>query len=206
MVMHSDMRRRCTVRGRAKGFVRDTSLVCILYGSCTIAGAFDLQRAEAQFADEEYRFEMTAVLDAPVEAVERILRDYNNYTTLDSRILEARVLERPDANSATLATRLRACFGPVCRTVKRIERVEESPLALVALTDASRSDIKFGETRTQLSSIAEGRTQVVYRTRLKPAFWIPALVARRMMLQTLEDATIELFQNVEKQAADGNQH
>jgi hypothetical protein len=164
------------------------------------AGAFDLQRAEAQFVDGEYRFEMTAVLEAPVAAVERILRDYENYTTLDSRILEARVLDRPDAASAILATTLRACFGPVCRTVKRVERVEESPRALLALTDVSRSDMKFGETRMELSSVEPHRTQVVYRTRLKPAFWIPALVARRMMLETLEDATIELFQNVEKQA------
>ena len=97
-------------------------------------------------------------------------------------------------------TLLRACFGPICKNVKRIERVEETPLGLVAVTDPARSDMKFGETRMQLASLDEERTQVSYQTRLKPDFWIPALVARGIMLRTLEDATIELFQNVEKRA------
>ena len=166
----------------------------------TPLSAFELQRAEPQFIDGEYRFEMTAVLDAPVDDVERILRDYADYPTLDSRILDAKVLERPDERTAILATTLRACFGPVCRTVRRIERVEESPRNLLALTDPERSDMKFGETRMELSATDAGQTIVTYRTRLQPDFWIPALVARRMMLTTLEDATIELFRSVEQQA------
>jgi hypothetical protein len=164
------------------------------------APAFDLQRAEPTFVDGEYRFEMTAVLDAPIDAVESILRNYENYPTLDSRILEASVLERPAADVAILATTLRACFGPVCRSVKRIERVEEKPRELLAITDASRSQVKFGETHMRLASQGANRTLVNYRTRLRPAFWIPAIVARRLMLETLEDATLELFHSVERQA------
>jgi hypothetical protein len=179
-------------------------MAAVFVGCCLLAPqafAFEIKHAEAKYVDEEYRFEMTAVLDAPVEYVERVLRDYESYQTLDSRILEAHVVERSeDKRVATLETKLRACFGPICRTVKRVERVEETPLSLLATTDASRSDMKFGETRMQLANADEGRTQVTYETRLKPDFWIPALIARRIMLTTLEDATIELFQNVEKRA------
>ncbi|HVF18141.1 MAG TPA: SRPBCC family protein [Steroidobacteraceae bacterium] len=168
---------------------------------CTSASAFEVQRAEAVFVDEEYRFEMTALLDASVDAVEPVLRDYEGYKALDPRILEARVIERdPAQHIATLETTLRACVGPVCRNVKRIERVEESPGGLIATTDAARSDMKLGETRMTLEKTEDGRTRVIYRTRLKPDFWIPALVARRIMLETLEDATIDLFRNVEKRA------
>jgi hypothetical protein len=146
---------------------------------------------------------MTAVLDASMETVEPVLRDYEAYQALDARILEARVIERDQMRHiTTLETILRACVGPICRNVKRIERVEESPGALVATTDATRSDMKFGETRMKLESTPEGRTRVIYRTRLIPDFWIPALVARRIMLETLEDATIDLFRNVEKRAQD----
>jgi hypothetical protein len=164
------------------------------------AAGFELQRAEPAFIEGEYRFEMTARLDAPIGAVERILRNYENYPTLDSRILDAKVIERPQRGVAILATTLRACFGPVCRSVKRIERVEESPHALLAVADPEHSDVKFGETRTELAATDDGGTLVKYRTRLRPDFWIPALVARRMMLKTLEDATIELFLSVEQQA------
>jgi len=167
------------------------------------AHAFEVQRAEAKFEAEEYRFEMTAVLDAPSAIVNSILRDYEHYKSLDERILEARVIERNDAEHfAMLATTLRACFGPICRNVKRIERVEEAPMSLVAKTDPTRSDMEFGETHMQLTAIDDSRTRVTYRTRLKPDFWIPALVARRMMLNTLEDATIDLFRNVERRAQD----
>ena len=129
-----------------------------------------------------------------------MLRDYKNYPTLDSRILEANVVDRPEERVAILSTTLRACFGPVCRTVRRVERVEESHRALVAITDPEQSDVKLGETRMELIEIPDGRAKVIYETRLQPDFWIPALVARRMMLETLEDATVELFRSVEKQA------
>jgi hypothetical protein len=165
------------------------------------AFAFELKFAEAKYVDEEYRFEMTAVLDAPASHVETVLRDYESYKSLDGRILEARVLSRSEeTHAAMLETLLRACFGPVCKNVKRVERVEELPLALVAVTDPTRSDMKFGETRMNLTEVDAGRTQVSYQTRLKPDFWIPALIARGIMLRTLEDATIELFRNVEKRA------
>lgn len=175
-------------------------LLLLLLGIAAPAAGFELQRVEPRFVDGEYRFEMIAVLDAPPDAVERILRDYANYPALDSRILDAKVLERPEDAVAILATTLRACFGPVCRTVKRVERVEESERALVAITDPARSQMKSGETRVQIASEADGRTRVIYRTRLRPGFWIPAFVARRLMLKTLQDATIELFRRVEEQA------
>lgn len=174
--------------------------VVVAAGTSPCAQGLDIEHAQASFVDEEYRFELTAVIDAPVEYVATVLRDYESYTALDSRILEAHVIDRPDAHSATLATTLRACFGPICRTVKRIERVEETPDGLTATTDPERSDMKFGETRMHVEMTDAGRTRINYHTRLKPNFWIPALVARRLMLETLEDATLDLFRNVERTA------
>ncbi len=186
---------------RAPRRARIVAVGCAMsLGIAADAAAFELQRADPQFVDKEYRFEMTALLAAPVDDVERILRDYENYPTLDGRILQAKVLERPAAGVAILETMLRACFGPVCRNVRRVERVEESPHALLATTDPARSDMKLGETQMSLTPLDDGTTRVTYRTRLRPDFWIPALVARGMMLNTLEDATIELFRSVERQA------
>lgn len=170
------------------------------------AHAFEIERSEARYANKQYHYELIVTLDAPVERVETLLRDYERYPKLDERILQARVLERPAQNVVLLETMLRACFGPFCRNVKRLERVEESPHALAAITDASRSDVKFGETHTQLSATADGRTRVSYRTSITPGFWIPSIVGRRWMLRTLEDATSDLFMNVEMRAkADARQ-
>jgi hypothetical protein len=161
------------------------------------ACAFTIERAEGRYVDEQYQFELVAMIDAPIELVEAVLRDYPHYSDLDQRILDSKVLERPEQGVAILATTVRACFGPFCRNVKRVERVEESPLVLTATTDASRSDVKSGETRTELT-VAENGTRVTYRTSIVPDFWIPAFVGRRLMLRTLEEATVNMFTNVEK--------
>jgi hypothetical protein len=163
--------------------------------------AFTIERAEARYVEDHYQFELVAKLDAPVEQVEAVLRDYLNYSHLDERILDSQVLERPQQGVAILSTTVRVCFGPFCRNVKRVERVEEAPLALTATADASRSDVKSGETHTQLSVSEEG-TRVTYTTSIVPNFWIPAVVGRRFMLRTLESATINMFTNVEKIASE----
>ena len=131
-----------------------------------------------------------------------MLRDYERYPSLDTRILQARVLERPEPGVVMLETTVRVCFGWFCRNVTRVERVQESQHALAATADPSRSDVKFGETRMQLSQGEHGATLVKYRTSITPGFWIPAVVGRRWMLRTLEDATGNLFMNVEMKAKD----
>jgi polyketide cyclase/dehydrase/lipid transport protein len=164
------------------------------------AGAFEIEHSETRYADRRYQCDLNIRLDAPIDKVEAILRDYERYPALDARILEARVTGRPAPHVATLETTLRVCMGWFCRNVKRVERVEESEHALAATADPSRSDVKYGETRMQLSPGENGGTIVHYRTSITPAFWIPSVVGRRWMLRTLEDATGDLFMNVELKA------
>jgi hypothetical protein len=164
------------------------------------AGAFEVERSDTRYADRRYQCELTVKLDAPLDKVEAILRDYEKYPALDTRILKARIIERPAPNVAMLETTLRFCVGWFCRNVNRIERVEESQHALAATADPSRSDVKFGETHLQLSPGEHGSTLVRYSTSITPDFWMPPVVGRRWMLRTLEAATEDLFMNVEMKA------
>jgi hypothetical protein len=164
------------------------------------ACALETESVESSYAEKQFRCEVVALLDAPAAAVEAILRDYEQYPQLDARILQARVLERPTPTTALLETTLRACFGPFCRKVRRVEEVVESPQGLSATTDPMRSDVRFGETHTSIEAIDASRTRIVYRTSIVPGFWVPALGARGWMLKTLEDATLTLFENVETRA------
>jgi hypothetical protein len=164
------------------------------------AGAFEIEHSHTSYADRRYQCDLNVRLDAPLDKVEAVMRDYEKYPTLDSRILQARVIGRPAPNVKMLETTLRMCLGWFCRNVHRIERVEESPHALLAKADASRSDVRFGETRLQLTPGEHGSTQVSYSTSITPGFWIPSMIGRRWMLRTLEDASTDLFMNVEMQA------
>jgi hypothetical protein len=165
-----------------------------------VACAFEAERVESGYADKHFQCEIVAVLAAPASAVEAVLRDYESYPKLDRRILQARVLERPTPTTALLETKLRACFGPFCRTVKRVEEVVEAPLALTATTDPTKSDVRFGETHTTIEQLDESLTRITYRTSIVPGFWVPALGGRRWLLNTMEQATLELFENVEQLA------
>lgn len=191
-------------RSRDHSITRSLPLLPFLFVPAS-AFPLDIELSRAAYVDKHYQYELVALLDAPVDRVQEILRDYTGYTELDPRILEARIIGHPADYVTMLETTVRACFGPFCRNVKRIERVEESPLELVAIADPTRSDVKFGETRMMLS-VTDGRTRVSYRTSIVPDFWIPAFAGRRWLLETLEDGTIDLFRGVEAKAkADSQQ-
>ena len=164
------------------------------------ACALEAEKVASEYVEKEFRCELVALLDAPAAAVEAVLRDYEAYPQLDARILQARVIERPTRTSAMLETTLRACFGPFCRRVRRVEEVQEAPNALSAVTDPARSDVRFGETYTSIEAIDATSSRIVYRTSIIPGFWVPAIGARSWMLRTLEDATLTLFKNVESRA------
>ena len=166
------------------------------------AAAFEIEHSETKYANRRYQCDLNVKLDAPLDKVEAVLRDYEKYPSLDTRILAARVTDRPEPNVAMLETTLRVCMGWFCRNVTRVERVEESQHALAATADPNRSDVKFGETHLHLSPGEHGSTLVRYSTAITPGFWIPSVVGRRWMLRTLEDATTDLFMNVEMKAKD----
>lgn len=164
------------------------------------ARAFTIEHSEARYADKHFKYELVVTLDAPIDKVEQVLRDYAEYPSLNDRILSSKVLGRPERDVALLETTVRVCFGPFCRNVKRVERVQEGRNVLLAITDPSRSDVISGETRSELSATHHGTTRVKYVTDVVPGFWVPAVGGRRMMLKLLETETSDLFMNVEKRA------
>lgn len=162
--------------------------------------AFTIEHVSTRYFERRYECELVLTVDAPLDRVLAVLRDYERYPALHPRILQAHVIERPQDGVALLETVVRACFGPFCRNVRRTERVEERALELSAYTDPARSDVRFGETHTRLEPLPGGGVRIDYHTSVSPGFWIPPLVGRRWMLRTLEDAALDLFRNVEKRA------
>lgn len=163
------------------------------------AQAFEVLHAEARYQDKEYRVELDLILNAPPLRVEAVLRNYDGYPSLDASILESRVLNRIDAETVLLYTKLRACAGVFCRTVDRVERVQERAFELLAMVIPDKSDVVAGSTHTVIQTM-ESQTRVRYSTSVSPKFWVPALIGRPLMLRTLREASLDLFRNVETQA------
>lgn len=183
-----------------------TKTTCLLMMWCAaavftprVSMAMDIEHLQAQFHEGEYQLVMTATLKAPLHRVEAVLRDYTRYPQLDARILTAQVLARPVPSQLELLTRINVCFAFMCRKVVRVERVEERPGELLATVIAERSDAERGSTHTQLTAQGSA-TRVVYSTQIVPKFWVPALLGRSLMLRSLRDATVSLFEHIEQRA------
>jgi hypothetical protein len=165
------------------------------------ARAFTVEHSEARYAEKHFHYELTVTLDAPIDRVDAVLRNYAGYPALNSRILSAKVLNRLAPDVVNLQTTVKICFGWwFCRNVTRVERVQESRYVLQAVADPARSDVKFSETRSELSPAHHGATRVKYVTNVVPDFWVPAIGGRHMMLKTLETETRDLFMSVEAKA------
>jgi hypothetical protein len=163
-------------------------------------GAFEIEHSETRYVDKRYQCDLNVRLDAPLDKVEAVLRDYEKYPSLDTRILQARVLERPSPNVAMLETKLRLCLGWFCRNVSRVERVEESEHALAATADPSRSDVKYGETPLAACAGEHGSTLVTYPPASRRRSGLPRCSAGAGCCAPSEDATTDLFMNVEMKA------
>lgn len=163
------------------------------------ARAVQVDHIETRYEGGEYRLSLTATLAAPLAQVEAVLRDYVHYPELDGRIMAVHTMTTAVPGELRLYTRIHVCVSFVCRDVDRVERVQEQPGELLATVIPEQSDAERGETRTSL--LAQGEhTRVQYTTMIVPKFWVPAWFGRSLMLRTLRDGTVSLFQQVEQRA------
>ena len=159
-----------------------------------------MRRLDVSFKGDRYVVVLNAQLDAPADAVGEVLKRYDDYPSLDPRIIEAKVLSREREHSLRLYTRMRGCLGALmCRTMQRVEDVEERPDELLATAVLDQSDVRFGVTRSQWQP-QNGGTALQYRLEIMPKFWVPRIFGRRLMLAALREGTLSLFTNVERAA------
>jgi hypothetical protein len=168
------------------------------------AHALEVRRLDVSFQGDRYVVVLNAQLDAPADAVGEVLKRYDEYPSLDPRIIEARVLSREREHSLRLYTRMRGCLGSLmCRRLQRVEQVEERPDEILATAVLDESDVRLGVTRSQWQP-QNGGTALHYRLEIMPKFWVPRLFGRRLMLSTLREGTLSLFTNVEREARAGH--
>jgi polyketide cyclase/dehydrase/lipid transport protein len=163
------------------------------------ANAISVRSVQARFDAPSYHVSMVAELDARPEDVEAVLVDYRKYPLLDPRIRASEVLSGTSGASAVVRTRVRFCAGFFCRTIDRVENVRHHTGELVATVDPDRSQLRSGRTRTTWHT-QDQHTYVVYEADFAPAFWVPEIIARRYAAPALQDATVALFTNVEREA------
>ncbi len=153
-----------------------------------------------------YRLEGEVMVEAPIDAVYRVITDYDALERLDKGILESRLVERLDDNSALVYTRLAGCVVFFCRKIDRIERVEETPpVGIVAVVvPADDGDVRYERSSWELGE-ADGGTRIVYRTEIEPGFWIPAVIGPPLVRNVLRRRVAATLVNLEQAAVEDQQ-
>lgn len=162
--------------------------------------ALEVEQLDVSYRSDRYVVVFSAQLDAPADAVGAVLKNYDQYPALDPRITESRVLSTERDSRIRLFTRMRGCLGKLlCRTMQRVEEIEERPDELLATAVLAESDVRFGVMRSQWIA-HDGGTALTYRLEIMPKFWIPPFFGPRLMINTLREGTLNLFTNVEHAA------
>jgi hypothetical protein len=129
---------------------------------------------------------MNAVADVaiPPDVAFTILTDYEHLDLLDPKVLESRLIERPEPNVALVWLRVRGCVAFVCKVMEQVERVDEHPPDEIVVTMIpERSDVKLQNARWKIDPTGDG-SRLTYTLELVPGNWVPAFargsVARQL--------------------------
>ena len=138
------------------------------------ADALEIRQLEVTRTGEIYRMEAVAEIPIPREVAFAILTDYEHLDQLDPKVLESRLLERPEPNVAIVWLRVRGCVAFICKVMEQVERVEERPPDEIVVTLLpERSDLELENARWRLESLEEG-TRLSYTLEIDPGSWVPA--------------------------------
>jgi hypothetical protein len=137
------------------------------------AHALDVRQLEVTRVKQRYHVEAVSEITVPPEVAFAILTDYGSLGELDSKVIESRLLERPEPNVALVWMRVRACVTFVCRELEQVERVEEHPndeIRIEVLPE--RSDVKVDNAHWRFEATENG-TLLSYTLDIEPGGWVP---------------------------------
>lgn len=161
------------------------------------AAALEVVRAEASEDAGRYTVVVEVLIDAPREAVEAALTDFDRIEELSERFVESRSLGQPEPGVTEVLTRLRDCVAFFCKTLERVERIRETDTGLVAEDVPGRGDFRSGRTVWALTAEGE-RTRLVFASRLVPDFWVPPLVGPALLGARSRETTVEMMGALER--------
>ena len=190
--------------------VRRRAIVTLLVLMMALAGV-SLRTAAAQEPVVEavssggvFTARLELFVNGSPEQVFAVITDYEHLHTLDRRIKESRVLDRPATNVVLVYTRTKACMLLFCRSLKRVERVVELPHTSVeAVAIADRSDLLEGRSSWHLAN-ENGGTRLSFETSFRPSFWVPGVAGRSALKRTLRSTARAIVREVEQRSVSGN--
>ena len=179
--------------------------ILFFFFCCAGAQCLAAETVEVQVEQEDgaYHIYFEILLNAPVERVEEILKDYASFDEMSPSIIESDVVSGASASDATVAVTLKPCVWILCKTMNKVTDVTINAYgAIVYTTLPAQSDFKYGREQVIIKEHKPtGQTRVTYNAKLIPKFFVPPLLGswliRKHILRDLKTSN----ERVEKLAS-----
>ena len=182
-------------------------VLSLLWVGAGVAGRIqDVQVQEMQIQDLHiehddnlYTVRFETLLNAPLQAVWRVLTDLEHLAELSPRAVESTLLAVTGDYDARLQLVLRPCILIYCKRIVKVSevRIGEGEITYSAIPELS--DFSRAEERLQLDWIENG-TRLRYTAELVPAFRAPPLIGPWLIRRMLRKELTAMGVRVERRA------
>ena len=169
----------------------------LLWPGAGLAGR--IEEVHIEHDDNLYTVRFETLLEAPLEAVWRVLTDLDYVAELSPRALESTVLAATGDYDARLRLLLRPCILIYCKRIVKVSevRIGEGEITYSAIPEAS--DFSRAEERLQVDRVGNG-TRLRYSAELVPAFRAPPLIGPWLIRRMLRKELTAMGKRVERRA------
>ena len=172
--------------------LRYAVIALLLHGSAVIADADDIHVDVTREPENRYTFELSFLVDAPVDAVFSVLTDFNHLHTLNSTIQSSRVLPFNQPEIIRVEVISRNCVLVFCKTLTRVEDVRMvNNQSIETVLVPTMSNFKEGDTLWTFTQ-EDNSTRVTMQGYMVPDFWVPPLIGphtiKKQMRRQLREA------------------
>jgi hypothetical protein len=166
----------------------------------TVAGAGELLRFDLQPEGDGYRLRCEALIEAPKDAVRRVLTDYPALQRVSPRILESELVAVTADGSSRVRTLNRLCFLALCRELRHVQLIRElAHGAFASESVAAESDLSRGHARWVLSEQGPAtRLDIDFRFAMDSHGWVPPVVTRLIARSALKGDAQALIEGIER--------
>jgi len=170
----------------------------LLLSSLAVGWAATIRTVQIDLKDGRYLLESDTFLQAPPNAVFRVLTDYDQFARISSVFEESRFVGADDDGTPLVYTRVEGCVWFFCKTMERVERLEfESPDFISTTAIPERSDFRYSRSEWQLSPEGDTGTRVMYRLEMEPDFWVPPLLGPLIIKRKLVKGGADAVERIE---------
>lgn len=156
--------------------------------------------AEVTHQSGSYFVEVDALISAPEAKIRSLLTDYNHLSRVNPAIEISEILLERKMGDYMVRTVTEACVWFYCMRVQQVQNVIESQDgSITAIIIPEKSDFQHGYARVNIWSEPDG-TRVLFRSEVRPDFWIPPLIGPWLIKRKLKSETLETVQNLERLA------